>query len=134
MLTREGGNLRLFNMYVARAIRAKTHDSRSLFCKLFRNIGVGRFVFRISVLLFKIENLLGHYNQRFIEYPWVLHQLESAQGRILLDVGCSGSLLDHELLARGFRVVGLGIQDVHEGKDYENISYGRRGIFRSAYG
>lgn len=91
--------------------RAKVFDSRSLFCKLLRNIGVGRFAFRVRVLLFKIENLLGHFNQRFIEYPWVLRQLGSGQGKMLLDVGCSGTLLDHELLARGFRVVGLDIQD-----------------------
>jgi len=46
-----------------------------------------------------------------MEYPWILQQLSCGKGRLLLDVGCSGSLLDHELLARGFRVVGLDIQD-----------------------
>jgi len=91
--------------------RAKAFDSNSLLCKVLKNIGVGKFVFRIRVLQFRIENLLGHFNQRFIEYPWVLQQLGSGKNRILLDVGCSGSLLDHELIARGFHVVGLDIQD-----------------------
>lgn len=91
--------------------RTKSLNPNSLFCKLLRNIGVGRFVFRARVMLYKSENLLGYYNQRFLEYPWILGQLRSGQGRLLLDVGCTGSLLDHELLARGFRVVGLDIND-----------------------
>jgi SAM-dependent methyltransferase len=92
-------------------IIAKALDSNSLLCKFIQNIGVGRFVFRLRVGLFKVDNLLGRYNQRFIEYPWVLRKLGSGKGRLLLDVGCSGSLLDHELLARGFRVLGLDIND-----------------------
>jgi len=92
-------------------LRAKAFDSRSLSCRLLRNIGVGRFVFWVRVLLFKIETLLGRFNQRCAEYPWVLQKLGPGQGRLLLDVGCTGSLLDHELLARGFRVVGLDIAD-----------------------
>lgn len=92
-------------------LRVKAFDSHSFFCQLLRNIGVGRIVFRMRVYSFKLENLLGRYNQRFIEYPWVLQQLESGQNRILLDVGCTGSLLDHELLARGFRVIGLDVRE-----------------------
>jgi SAM-dependent methyltransferase len=91
--------------------KAKALDSHSLFCRLIRNIGVGRLVFRIRVVLCKVDNLLGRYNQRFIEYPWVLQKLGPGKGRLVLDVGCSGSLLDHELLARGFRVVGLDFND-----------------------
>ena len=91
--------------------RARAFTSQSLFSKLLRNIGIGRFVFRVRVLLFKVENMLVHFNQRCIEYPWVLHQLSSGQERVLIDVGCSGTLLDHELLARGFNVVGLDIDD-----------------------
>jgi SAM-dependent methyltransferase len=90
---------------------AKAFDSQSLFCRALRNIGVGRLVFHIRVLSFKLENLLGRFNQRFIEYPWVLEQLGSGRDRLLLDVGCTESLLDHELLARGFRVVGLDVRD-----------------------
>jgi len=72
---------------------------------------VGRFVFRVRILLLKIEILLGGYNQRCVEYPWILQKLGLGQGKTLLDVGCTGSLLDHELLARGFRVIGLDIAD-----------------------
>jgi len=98
-------------VWLSDMFRAKAFDFRLLLSKLLRNIAVGRFAFRVRVFLFKIENLLRHFNQRFIEYPWVLQQLGPGRGRILLDVGCSGTLLDHELLARGFRVVGLDIQD-----------------------
>ena len=92
-------------------LKAKGLDSHSFLGRLIKNIGVGRFIFHIRVIIFKIDNLLGKYNQRFIEYPWVLDKIGSAKGRLVLDVGCSGSLLDHELLARGFRVVGLDIND-----------------------
>lgn len=101
-------------------IRANAFDSNSLFCRLLRNIGVGRIVFRMRVHMFKLDNLLGRYNQRFIEYPWILQQLNSAQDRILLDVGCTGSLLDHELLAREFRVIGLDVRD-HTQRNYREI-------------
>jgi 2-polyprenyl-3-methyl-5-hydroxy-6-metoxy-1,4-benzoquinol methylase len=30
---------------------------------------------------------------------------------LVLDVGCAESLLSHELIARGFRVIGLDIRD-----------------------
>lgn len=89
--------------------KTKAFDSNSFLCRFIKNVGVGRLMFRLRVILFKIDNLFGKYNQRFIEYPWVLDNLGSAKGRLVLDVGCTGSLLDHELLARGFRVVGLDI-------------------------
>lgn len=89
---------------------AKALDSHSLFCRLIQNIGFGRWVFHIRVALHKIDNLLGRYTTRFIEYTWVLQKLGPGKGRVVLDVGCSG-LLDHELLARGFRVAGLDIND-----------------------
>lgn len=92
-------------------IHNKALDSRSIFCRIIKNIGVGRLIFRARILLFKIDALLGNFNQRFIEYPWILQKLVSGKGKLLLDVGCTGSLLDHELLARGYSVVGLDIND-----------------------
>lgn len=92
-------------------------DPASVFCRLIKNVGVGRFAFHIRVLELKIENLMGRFNQRSVEYPWILQHIGCAgdrgcaRDRTLLDVGCSGSLLDHELLARGFRVVGLDIHN-----------------------
>lgn len=91
--------------------KAKAFDSNSFLCKFMKNVGVGRLIFRLRIMLFKVDNVFGKYNQRFIEYPWVLDNLGSANGRLVLDVGCTGSLLDHELLARGFRVVGLDVCD-----------------------
>ena len=72
-------------------VRAKALDSHSIFCRLIKNIGVGRFIFRIRVASFKLDILRGNFNQRSIEYPWVLHKLGSGKGRLLLDVGCAGS-------------------------------------------
>lgn len=101
-------------------LRERAFNSNSLLCQIVKNIGIGRFVFRIRIYSFKVENLVGHYNQRHIEYPWVLHKLGSGQARTLLDVGCGGSLLAHELLARGFRVVGLDIRD-HTIRNYREV-------------
>ncbi len=91
--------------------KSKALDSHSFLCRVIRNIGIGRLIFKSRIILFKIDNVLGKYNQRFIEYPWVLNKLGPGKGRSVLDVGCSGSLLDHELLARGFRVVGLDVNN-----------------------
>lgn len=96
---------------ITNTIRNRALDLRSWLSRLLRNIGIGRFAFRVRMFFFKLDNLLGRYNQRVIEYPWVLRKLGSGKGRRLLDVGCAGSLLDHELIARGFNVVGLDIQD-----------------------
>ena len=98
--------------------RAKALDPHSLFCKFLKNIGIGRVAFWLRLLVIKLEFMVkaGH-NQRIIEYPWVLRQAGSGQGRTLLDVGCTLTLLDHELLARGFHVVGLDLQD-HTMRNY----------------
>ncbi len=96
-------------------------NSHSIFSNFLKNIGIGRFAFWLRLILIKFEILvLNRHNQRFIEYSWVLRQLRSGGERILLDVGCTGTLLDHELLARGFRVVGLDIQD-HTLRNYREV-------------
>jgi 2-polyprenyl-3-methyl-5-hydroxy-6-metoxy-1,4-benzoquinol methylase len=54
----------------------------------------------------------GLCSQRAIEYPWVLTQIKRLKpNALILDVGCAESLLSHELIARGFRVIGLDIRD-----------------------
>jgi SAM-dependent methyltransferase len=54
----------------------------------------------------------GLLSQRAIEYPWVLTQVRRLKpNALVLDVGCAESLLSHELIARGFRVIGLDIRD-----------------------
>jgi SAM-dependent methyltransferase len=47
-----------------------------------------------------------------MEYPWVIKNLSIVpKGGSILDVGCAESLLSQELIARGFRVVGIDIRD-----------------------
>lgn len=81
------------------------------FMKLVRNLGFGRFIFRLRIFLCQINNLLGRFNQRAIEYLWVMNVLKDCRSKTLLDVGCTGSLLAHELCARGNRVFGIDINE-----------------------
>lgn len=50
---------------------------------------------------------------RSIEYSWVLGELEKAHMRVL-DSGCSGSFLNHELVARGYEVYGVDVRPCPE--------------------
>jgi len=80
--------------------------------KFFSNTVLGRLGFRFSILTKKALSLQGGYSQRAIEYPYLLTYLKYLKpGSLILDVGCSESLLSHELIARGFRVVGLDIRE-----------------------
>jgi 2-polyprenyl-3-methyl-5-hydroxy-6-metoxy-1,4-benzoquinol methylase len=65
----------------------------------------------VSILLRHLESQIGSFDHRVIEYPWVLAHLPKEPGAIVLDIGCSESLLSHELIARGYRVVGLDLRD-----------------------
>lgn len=98
--------------HVLNTLRGKALNRHSLLSKLLSNIGVGRLAFWLRLLHVKFEMLLlSRFSQRSLEYPWVLQQLRTGQERMLLDVGCTRNLLDHELLARGFHVVGLDVED-----------------------
>lgn len=101
-------------------VRERAFNLDSFLCHFLRNIGVGRFVFNFRIYSFKIENIFGQFNQREIEYPWILKRLESGKNQILLDVGCGESLLAHELLSRGFSVVGLDVRG-HPVKNHREI-------------
>ncbi len=73
---------------------------------------LGRLVFRASIWYKRVGLLFGSWSQRAVEYPWVLRQLELIKpGSLVLDVGCSESLLSHELIMRGFKVVCIDIRD-----------------------
>jgi SAM-dependent methyltransferase len=66
----------------------------------------------LNVVLKNLALFFGEHDERAAEYPWVLRQLSSLRkGSLVLDVGCSDSMLSHVLLMRGFRVVGLDIRD-----------------------
>jgi SAM-dependent methyltransferase len=74
---------------------------------------LGRIAFWSSVLVKKFKLLRGGWSQRAVEYPMVLRQLNAfvPKSARVLDVGCSESLLSHELLARGYEVWGIDIND-----------------------
>jgi SAM-dependent methyltransferase len=73
----------------------------------------GRVAFRFSVIFKRISLSWGLLNQRSVEYSWLLNHLQDyvRHGAVVLDVGCAESLLSHELVARGHRVVGIDIRD-----------------------
>ena len=85
---------------------------KSLLLKSIAYYPIGMIIFRISILMKRLSLFMGESSQRAIEYPWVLKNLKVIEREsLVLDVGCSESLLSHELIARGFRVVGIDIRD-----------------------
>lgn len=87
---------------------------RKLISKFFSSFAIGRLVFRLSIMLKNTSLYFGSWSQRAVEYPWVLQQLALLKPKVLvLDVGCAESLLSHELLARGYQVVGLDLRDYY---------------------
>ncbi len=90
--------------------------------KLISTPPFGRLVFQLTIFIKQlslqmawspsaVENMGGWFD-RAVEYPWVLRQITRVQpGSLVLDIGCSESLLSHELSARRFKVVALDIRD-----------------------
>ena len=78
--------------------------------KALSSLTLGRLVFRISIFMKRIESYFGFFNPRIVEYQWILKQLPK-ESCLVLDVGCSESFLSHELLGRGYVVVGLDIRE-----------------------
>jgi len=81
--------------------------------KFLRVWPLGLLAFKTSVLIKSMSvSAKITKSQRAIEYPWVLEQLKTIEkGQLVLDVGCSESLLSHELIARGYRVVEIDIRE-----------------------
>ncbi|MEM2598751.1 MAG: class I SAM-dependent methyltransferase [Thermoproteota archaeon] len=81
--------------------------------KVFSIYPIGKLAFRLSMMIKKLLLLEGLWTQREVEYPWVLNTLRNyaKPGSIVLDLGCSESLLSHELVSMRFRVIGLDIRD-----------------------
>lgn len=70
-----------------------------------------RLAFWYNFYYDKLLALLGHSTwRRPLGYAYVLKQVSSLSGT-LLDVGCTGSYLHAELIARGFKVYGIDIRD-----------------------
>jgi SAM-dependent methyltransferase len=68
---------------------------------------IGYLIFRFVLMTQKLWMILGILvSERVVEYPWVLSNLGSSDGRVL-DVGCSASYLSHELIRRGYDTYGL---------------------------
>ena len=59
--------------------------------------------------LARLRPLLGMLSQRFVEYTWLLANLQPSKGRIL-DVGCGDSLLLHQLLKRGYEIYAIDLK------------------------
>ena len=80
---------------------------------ILKHYPLGRLAFRLSVLHKQVGLLFGLWSQRAIEYPWVLSQVKRfvRRGSRILDVGCAESLLSHELIAMGYEVWGIDIND-----------------------
>jgi len=93
-------------------LRGAFKPHRNLLARLLAHYPIGRIFFWISIGLKRLSLLLGRYSQRAVEYPWVIKNLGMVPKEgLILDVGCAESLLSHELIARGFRVVGIDIRD-----------------------
>lgn len=74
----------------------------------WRMMGVAMFALEMWHLR-RLRPLLGMVSQRFVEYTWLLANLQSGKGRIL-DVGCGDSLLSHQLLRRGWEVYAVDLE------------------------
>jgi len=73
---------------------------------------LGRVALRLSIFVKRLSLRTGSWSQRAIEYPWVLTQIKSIKsGSLVLDVGCAESVLSHELISEGFKVVGLDVRN-----------------------
>jgi len=102
----------LFNIIIKLFLRDAFKPKRSFLVKLIAQYPIGRIIFWISLGLKRLSLLFGRWSQRAIEYPWVIESLRLVPSNgLILDVGCAESLLSHELIARGFRVVGIDIRD-----------------------
>jgi len=93
-------------------LRQAFEPQRILLVRLLAHYPIGRIIFWISILLKRYSLYFGGWSQRAIEYPWVMNCLSILpKGGLILDVGCAESLLSQELIARGFRVVGIDIRE-----------------------
>ena len=102
----------LLNLLRSIVLRGAFKPQRSFLARLLAWYPVGRVFFWVSIGLKRLSLLFGGWSQRAVEYPWVIESLRLVpRGGLILDVGCAESLLSHELIARGFRVVGIDIRD-----------------------
>jgi SAM-dependent methyltransferase len=102
----------LLNLLRSIVLRGAFKPQRSFLARLLAWYPVGIVFFWVSIGLKRLSLLFGGWSQRAVEYPWVIESLRLVpRGGLILDVGCAESLLSHELIARGFRVVGIDIRD-----------------------
>lgn len=66
----------------------------------------------------KVLRFLGYVTIREREREFILHHLKNDSQKMILDVGCWGSLLPEELSRKGHKVYGLDIQDYGKHKDF----------------
>jgi len=106
--------IKLFSFFITRLREEAFKETlvSKILSFIFLSSLVGRVVFKLSMQVKILSLRRGLWSQRAIEYPWVLEQVKRLKhNALVLDVGCAESLLSHELVAKGFRVVGLDIRD-----------------------
>lgn len=75
---------------------------------------VGRLYFWLTItngLL--LQFFKCRVNERTVEYLWILRNLDKNKKKVL-DIGCSGSFLSYELIARGYDTYGVDIGEYNE--------------------
>ncbi|MDW7990488.1 MAG: class I SAM-dependent methyltransferase [Archaeoglobaceae archaeon] len=80
---------------------------------LQRSLLAGRLAFKFSLLHKRVKLIFGVEDQRIVEYRWVLSMLKRfvhPNSRVL-DVGCAESAFCNELMAMGYEVWGLDINE-----------------------
>ena len=78
----------------------------------WRNLGA--LCYHLELLERRLRSNLGLWaSERIVEYPWVLRNLQLRSGRVL-DVGCAGSYLSHELIRQGHEVWGVDVKPYPE--------------------
>jgi len=93
-------------------LKSAFKNQRALLPKILAQYPIGRAIFQASVALKRFSLSSGEWSQRAIEYPRVIESLNIVPKRgLILDVGCAESLLSHELIAKGLRVVGIDIRN-----------------------
>ena len=70
-------------------------------------------------------------SERIVEYPWILKNIRKGKLLRTLDVGCSGSFLSHELIARGYDVYGIDFNEYLE--KHPNLKFHRLDIVDTSF-
>jgi len=103
---------------------------RKLDSRLLSILPLGRLAFKTVLFSKRLLLYFGSWSQRVIVCPPVLKQLKILKpGAMVLDVGCTESMLGYELIAKGYRVVGTDVNEYPFKND--RMVFGRENILES---